>query len=398
MPKKLRIIILGNAARIPFAGMTWEAMHYLGGFHRLGHEVYYVEDAQAWPYYAPGQNRVAEACRSCAEFISRMMTWIGLPDRWAYRAFAQKGRIYGLSEAGFKRVFEQAHVLINLTGSTFLHDEHFKVPIRIFLQTDPGTGEILAAKKDPEQLKLLGAHTHFFIFAENLGAPDCGLPPGPFNYHLTRQPIVLDWFTPPGVGYGDRNGRRQGPLRFTTVGNWKQTGDDIEWNGEVYTWSKHLEFLKFIGLPKRVGQPIELALASITKKHIRLLKSHGWHVVEAYPLTTDILPYREYIWGSDGEFTVAKDQNVRLRSGWFSERSASYLAAGKPVITQDTAFGKVIPTGEGLFPFNTMDEIVAAFEAIRSDYNRHSRAARAIAEECFRAETVLQKFMDDLGA
>ncbi len=397
--KKLRLIILGAMGRIPFAGMAWEALHYIEGFRRLGHDVYYVEDTWDWPYYSPEQTKVANACQATADYIGRMMTWCGLPDHWAYRATAQKGRIYGLSESQFARVFEQADALINLTGSTILHEEHLRVPVRIYLQTDPGAGEILAAKGDRETTRMLEAHTHFFNFAENLGAADCRLPAGQFPYALTRQPIVLDWFTLPlyarsSNGNGSLAG---GCLRFTTVGNWKQTGNDIEWNGEVYTWSKHTEFLKFIELPRRIGQPIELALASASKKATRLLLAHGWRVVDAYPLTTDIRPYRDYIFGSDGEFTVAKDQNVRLRTGWFSERSASYLTAGKPVITQDTGFGRVLPTGEGLFAFNTMKDIVAAFEAIRSDYARHSRAARAIAEEYFRAEAVLGKFINDLG-
>ena len=93
---------------------------------------------------------------------------------------------------------------------------------------------------------------------------------------------------------------------------------------------------------------------------------------------------------------MARDLNVRLRSGWFSERSACYLAAGRPVITQDTGFGSILPTGEELFAFNTLDEIINAFDAIHSDYERHSRAARSIAEEYFRAENVLIKLLRDL--
>ena len=396
MRKRLRLIVLGAMGRIPFAGMAWEALHYLEGFRRLGHDAYYVEDTWNWPYYAPEHTRVADAARATANYISRVMTWCGMPDRWAYRCTAQRGRIYGLSPSQFAKLFKEADALVNLTGSTILHDEHLGVPIRIYLQTDPGAGEIAVAKGNRATIKMLRAHTHFFNFAENFGAPDCGLPPQPFDYRFTRQPIVLEWFTPPGTARG--NGRWRGALRFTTVGNWKQTGEDIEWNGETYTWSKHHEFLKFLDLPRRIGQPIELALASITKKETRMLTSYGWRVVEAYPLTTDILPYRDYIFSSDGEFTVAKDQNVRLRSGWFSERSASYLCAGRPVITQDTGFGRVIPTGEGLFAFNTMEEIVAAFEAIKTDYKRHSRAARAIAKEYFQAEKVLKTLIDDVGA
>jgi hypothetical protein len=203
-----------------------------------------------------------------------------------------------------------------------------------------------------------------------------------------RQPVLLDlWDAGP-------------PTReeFTTVCNWKQEGQ-VEFGGETYYWSKDREFLKFLDLPKRLSEPLELAMgaASLTSDVRRLLASNGWRLVDALGLTTDPWPYRDYVRASRGEFTVAKDQNVRLKSGWFSERSACYLAAGRPVITQDTGFGTVLPTGEGLFAFNTMDEILAAFDAVRSDYARHSRAAREIAQEYFRAETVLARLLKDLG-
>jgi hypothetical protein len=204
---------------------------------------------------------------------------------------------------------------------------------------------------------------------------------------------------------------------FTTVGNWRQDGRDVEYRGETYFWSKHREFLKFIDLPQRIGQPIELAMnladlgttwynpedgdvvraRGLPPDTRNLLELNGWQLVDSRAFTTDPWAYRDYLWESRGEFTVARDLNVRLRSGWFSERSACYLAAGRPVITQDTGFGRVLPTGEGLFAFNTMDEILSAFDAISSDYERQSRAARDIAEEYFKAETVLARVIDDLG-
>lgn len=390
----LQLIVLGAMGRTPFAGMAWEALHYVEGLRRLGHDVYYVEDTRDWPF-DPVRDAVTEDCTYTVQFLDRMMRWCSLPDHWAYRAASEDGRIYGMADSQFARVFADADALINVTGSTSLYAEHLQVPVRIYVQTDPGRAEINVAKGDRETIEDIQPHTHFFNFAENLGAPDCRLPHGMFPYQLTRQPIVLDWFTP-SVLFPSR-GRRGTPLRFTTVGNWKQTGYDIEWDGDTFTWSKHHEFLKFIDLPRRLEQPVELALSSVDAESERLLTTHGWRIVEALPLTTDILPYREYVFASDGEFTVAKDQNVRLRTGWFSERSASYLTAGKPVITQDTGFGNILPVGEGLFPFTTMEDIVAAFDAIKSDYVRQSRAARAIAEEYFQAEKVLGKLLADSG-
>src|SRR5262249_42443196 len=168
---------------------------------------------------------------------------------------------------------------------------------------------------------------------------------------------------------------------------------------ETYFWSKHHEFLKFIELPRRCRETLELAtgLVNLEAGERALLESWGWHLIDAHLFTLDPGAYRNYVVRSRREFTVAKDQNVRLRSGWFSERSACYLAAGRPVITQDTGFGDVLPTGVGLFAFRDMNDIIGAMEAIAADYERHSKAARRIAEEYFRAEAVLAKLLADLG-
>ena len=397
--------------RMPLAGVVWQVLHYLEGFRRLGFEVYYIEDTETWPY-DPEQNTVTSDCRYALRVIGGTLASHGFSERWAYRDVTRSGETFGLSGSEVRGLFGTADILINLTASTVLRAEHLRVPLRVYLETDPVMPQIEIAKRNPSYVDLLGAHTHHFSYGENLGAPDCGVPIERFRYFPTRQPIVLDWWTDATRANGDSV---QAPPvgGFTTIANWRQAGKDLEWNGERYTWSKHHEFLKFIDLPKRASQPIELALSQAigakTKEDslanlseedaaaVRLLTSHGWQIANAVSLSKNIATYREYILRSRGEFTVAKDQNVRLRSGWFSDRSACYLAAGRPVITQDTAFGKFLPTGEGLFAFRTMDEILTAFEAINSDYPRHSRAARAIAEAYFKAETVLAKLVTDLG-
>src|SRR6266851_636740 len=192
MSKRLRLLVLGAMGEIPFAGMAWETLHYVEGFRRLGHDVYYIEDTGAWPY-APEQDGNAEDCRHAVRYIARAMEWAGLADRWAYRAPEPDDRIYGLSQSHFAEVLEPADVLGNLGVATRLRDRHLRVPIRIYLQTDPGGEEILAAKGDPEALEMIKAHTHFFNWAENLGASDCPLPTAGFPYRTTRMPVVLAW-------------------------------------------------------------------------------------------------------------------------------------------------------------------------------------------------------------
>jgi hypothetical protein len=299
-------------------------------------------------------------------------------------------------------VLNSADVLVNLTGSTRLSEvteEYLRVPIRIHLETDPVGREIQVAKGDRDAIEQMRAHTHHFTYGENLGAPDCGVPATEFDYRPSRPPIVMDWWTQGDTGASAFGRARQSV--YTTISNWRQTGADIEWNGVEYRWSKHFEFLKFIDLPGRVSQQFELALLFKTDSEKRvtplLLQSHGWLVRDALTVSKNIVPYRDYIIGSRGEFTVAKDQNIRLRSGWFSDRSACYLAAGRPVVTQDTAFGNLLPTGLGLFSFRSLEEIVAAFEAIESDYDRHCRAARELAAEYFAVEKVLGRLTQSLG-
>jgi len=260
--------------------------------------------------------------------------------------------------------------------------------------------QIEVVRGDRKAIDLLAAHTHHFTYGENLGAPDCRVPVTQFNYLPTRQPIVLDWWTTDWRLSSDVNGRPNVRPCFTTIAKWRQPGKDIEWNGETYSWSKHVEFLKFLDLPRRSQQEFELALAWEDEKDeeaIPQLTSQGWRVIDAISLSLNIAPYREYILGSRGEFTVAKDQNIRLRSGWFSDRSACYLAAGKPVVTQDTAFGNILPIGRGLFAFRNMEDILTAIDTIESNYEGHCRAAREIEEEYFAAEKVLGSLMERVG-
>ena len=183
---------------------------------------------------------------------------------------------------------------------------------------------------------------------------------------------------------------------FTTVGNWRQR-HDVCFQGEVYHWSKHHEFMKVIDLPARTGRRFELALGRYEEEDRAMLEGHGWRVRRALDFSTDLDAYRRYLLDSRGEFTVAKDQNVRLRSGWFSERSAQYLAAGRPVITQETGFSNVLPTGEGLFGFSTPEEVVEAVDRVNSDYQRHSRGAVRLTREFFSHEVALRQMLRELG-
>jgi hypothetical protein len=369
------------------AGVAWQVLHYLEGFRRLGCDVYYVEETWAW---TPSSSETAS-------YIARLMDRYGLSDRWAYRAGPEDGHVFGLSKSRMAELFTEADALVSVSTPTMLRDEHLRIPVRIYLETDPVGPQIEIARGDQFTIEMMTAHTHHFTFGENLGAPDCDVPLGHFDYYPTRQPVVLDWWTPAANAPRSGTGPVPDSGRYTTIASWQHSGRDIEWSGDSYLWSKRQEFLKVIELPRRIRRPLELALACDDDEAKELLRTHGWRIVDPTPLSNDMLAYRDYIQGSSGEFTVAKDQYVRPRSGWFSDRSVCYLAAGKPVIMQDTGFGNILPTGRGLFPFQTIDQAIDAFEQISADYDGHSRAAREIAAEFFAAEKVLGRVLERVG-
>jgi GT2 family glycosyltransferase len=383
-----KIVVLGVMTKIPVAGVVWQTAHFLIGLERLGFDVYYVEAHARTPtMFMEREDDDAEA--RAAAFLDHVLRHFGLRGRWAYHALHDDGRCYGLSALELKRLYREAELLINLSGGTDPRPGHFETDRLVYVETDPVDIQIELHEGREDTADYLDAHCAHFTYAENYGAPDCGLPVSDrFDFRPTRQPVVFDlWRTP------DAPARSE----LTTIGSWRQPWRNLTLDGEVYYWSKDREFIKFLDLPGRTDQRFELALASYQPEDRRHLESCGWGVRDAGPLSSDFEAYRAYIAGSRGEFTVAKDQNVRLRTGWFSDRSATYLAAGRPVITQDTGFGSALPEGEGLFAFSTVDDAVAAIEALSSDYSRHARAATRIARDYFDAETVLTRLLDGVG-
>jgi hypothetical protein len=387
--RREKIVLLGMMTKMPVAGVVWQTAHYLVGLQRLGYDVYYVEAHARTPSMFMEREEDDGSGRAAA-FIDAVCRRFGFAGRWAYHALHEDGRCYGMSESALKDLYGSAALLVNLHGGTMPLPEHYETGRLVYLETDPVQLQIELYENNPETIAFLEPHCAFFTFGENYGHPDCGLPVSDrFEFRPTRQPVVMDFWDHAGTGAADA---------FTTIGNWQQPWREVVFRGQTYSWSKHHEFLKVIDLPRRVpGQPLELGLSSYSPEDAGMLKSHGWRVRHALDFSMDADAYREYIADSRGEFTVAKDQNVRLRSGWFSDRSATYLAAGRPVVTQDTAFGNVLPTGEGLFAFTTVDEAAAAIEAINSDYPRHRRAASAVARDYFAHDVVLGQLLREVG-
>lgn len=387
-----KIVVLGAAAQMPFAGVWWQVRHYLEGLRRLDHDVYYVEDSGNWPYDPVAETYTEDASGAVAK-LSGLLSDAGFADRWAFANAAREGEVWGLGAERLGRLLAETDVLINLSGVTPLSEAHMQVPVRIYLETDPVTPQLEVAGGNQHTIEFLSGHTHYFTFGERIGQPDCAVPSERFPYQPTRQPVVLEFWEPP---HWFPEAPPEG-LVFTTIANWEQNHKDVSYQGETYTWSKSAEFLKLLEVPGAAGVQVRLALAISDQAAIDLLEAHRYEVTSAAALSDDPNAYRRYIRNAAAEFTAAKDQNVRLASGWFSDRTATFLAAGKPAVVQDTGFGTQLPTGTGLLSFNSPQEAVAGLQAVAADYTRHSEAAREIAAEHFRAETVLTKLLNDAG-
>lgn len=384
-----KVVLLGMMSKMPVAGVVWQYLHYLLGFERLGYEAYYVEAHGRTPSMLMESGETADASGRAAAFIATIMRRYGLSGRWAYRALHRDGSCFGMTERRLEGLLGSAELIVNLHGGTKPLPELRATDRLVYLETDPVQLQLELAEGYAASYEFLEAHAAFFTFAENYGQDDCRLPVSErFRFETTRQPVLPDlWET----------ARPPAHDRFTTIGNWSQPWRDVSIDGSVYTWSKDQEFKKLLHLPARVGPRLELALSSFEDDDRALLEEHGWRVRSAMEFSTDLVAYREFIAASAGEFTVAKDQNVSLRTGWFSDRSATYLASGRPVITQDTGFGHALPVGEGLFAFVEEGEVVEAIARIDAEPERHRQAARDLALEFFTPEVVLGKMLAHLG-
>jgi hypothetical protein len=377
------------------------------GLLRLGHDVRYVETSSAWPYDAGRGLRVDDAGYTLA-YLARVTPRFGLGERWAYRRSWGDGAWLGPAATDAAQWLAGTDFVFNVAGATWIAQDGFRCGRLVHYGTDPVAEELRHAAGDARTVAQIAAHDDTVTYGENIGTPRSPLPPLPKLRARTRQPVLMDLWD---AGAPSRD-------VFTTVGNWRQDGQDLVFQGRPLRWSKHHEFLKFVDAPRLAGQAVELATnlsapepedtgagadkvpsaRSLDREHAGRLVAGGWRIADGPALSTDPFTYRDYIVASRAEFTVAREFNLLPRSAWFSERSACYLAAGRPVITQDTGFSDVLPTGEGLLAFTTLDEAVESLRAVAADWPRHARAARAIAHDCFRAEVVLPRLLADLGA
>ena len=387
----MRIVVTGLVATYPLGGVGWDYLAYVDGFQRLGHDVLYLEDTGAW-FYDPGAQTFSDDPAPNLRFLTAALGAVGGPETpWSVRA--PDGTQHGTAAAAVQRFCRTADLFLNLSGACWLRDEYRGARRTAYLDSDPGYTQAklwavdhgCATEDQLFSVDLIRKHDCFFTFAEHVGAPDCRVPPCGLDWHPTRQPIVMArWpFTFDAAA-----------PRFTTVMSWKTdtaapTIDGVRYGG------KDVEFLRFLSMPQHASVELEVAVAGAAPR--AELSAHGWHVVDGHARSATMQQYQRYLQASRGEWSVAKHVYVALHSGWFSTRSAAYLASGKPVVVQDTGWSAHYPSGAGLLAFTTLDEAAAALATVEGDYRRHCEAARAVAERELAAPIVLERLLGAAG-
>ena len=388
--KRKRLIVMGFMGSIPISGVIWQHIHYIVGLQRLGHDVYYIEDSARVPYNPETGEENLEFAYA-AKLLSRLGAEFGFEHRWSFCArFLPQNPTAGLSLPRIRGLYREADAILNVCGAQEFNEDLLASERVLYIESDPGLEQIRVDQRRRATIRQLRRHHALFTFGENVGAPEFAVPAHRMKWLPTRQPVVTDlWKT------GRAPSRR---ALLTTVANLSTAGKkDFTWRGQTYLWSKTPAFLRFINAPRVAGEPFEIAASGVDAKLARRFERHGWRLRSTEKLSLNPAKYRDYIRASKGEFTVAKDQYVRLNTGWFSDRSACYLAAGRPVITQHTGFTDHYGAGGGLFAFQSLDEIAEAVKTINADYAYHSRAARRLAQEVFEAENVLRSLLERAG-
>jgi hypothetical protein len=388
--KRKRIVVMGFMGSMPIAGVIWQHIHYVVGLQRLGCDVYYIEDSARLPYN-PQTFEVNNEFDYAAQVLDRLSQEFGFRNCWGFCArYLPRNPTAGLPLKRIRQLYREADAILNICGAQELNDDLLVSDRILYIESDPGVEQIKIDKRIRSTVDYLRRHRALFTFGENIGTKSFPVPTHGFKWLPTRQPVVTDlWKTDRGLPRA---------AAFTSVANWSTSGlKDITWRGKKYLWSKSREFLRFISAPKKSGEPFELATNIEDVKTQKRFVRNGWRLRCPLQMSVDYWRYRDYIHRSKGEFTVAKDQYVRLNTGWFSDRSACYLAAGRPVITQETGFTKTYGGKLGLLSFQSVDDIVDAVKMINANYDKHSRAARALVREFFEAEKVLESVLDRAG-
>jgi hypothetical protein len=379
----MRILVGSWMVRYPLGGNLSWTLQWLLGFRRLSHDVFMVEKS-GYPNscFDPSRGVMGDDCSCGARAVDGLLRRFDLDDRWCY--VDAVGEHHGLPRDRVRELLETADLFVDLgTHGAWLDDLPDRC-VTVLVDGEPGATQM---KRETRRAagEPLPEYDFYYSNGANVGTPRFTGPTAGLPWRHVFNPVVPDLFDLPPP---------PPDAPFTTVMNWRAHAP-FRYGGRAYG-QKDAEFARFVDLPRRTTVPLEVAVAG--KYPEGDLVGHGWRLRRGHEVTITYDAYRDYIGDSRGEFSVCKNVYVATNSGWFSDRSAAYLAAGRPVVLQDTEFGSVLPTGRGLFAVRTPDEAAAALDQIAGDWGRHSRWARELAAEHLDARRVLGRLVSEVGS
>ncbi len=375
------VIAAHNVAAFPEGGgHFWVYLQYVLALRQLGCDVYWLEAFRT-------KGRAEREAAALDTFRARMERY-GLSGKVilyltrSQTPMAKAPTEYlNVSRAEAEAVFEKADLLLNF---------HYAISpglLARFRRTalvdiDPG---LLQFWISSGQLRV-ARHDSYFTIGEGVGRPGGKIPDSGLSWIHVPPAVCLErWpyaFDPSSE-------------TFSTVSIW----DSSDWvvdRYETYENTKRVAFLQFVDLLQLTHQPLELALFLRTARDLaeqRDWQSRGWRIRHSRDVAATPEAYQSYIQHARGEFSCAKPSYIKLQTAWVSDRTACYLASGKPVVVQDTGPSAFLPNGEGMFRFATPEQAARAFEVINRDYEKHCRAARQIAETFFDAKQVVREVL-----
>ncbi len=379
--KGLRIVVLGYVVRGPLGGMVWSNLQFLRGLRRLGHEAYFLEHGDNYAScYDPSRNVLDTDPSYGLRFAAAAFDRIDLDGRWAYFD-TRIDQWVGPAAHRIRDVVGDADLVLNLCGVNRIHPWLLDVPARVLVDEDPAFTQVRHLN-DATAREQAATHTAFFSFGENFGRSEGRIPDDGFPWQPTRQPLVLE-------SVPVSTGKPQG--RYTTVMLWDSYPKPTRHAGIEYG-HKSKSFQPYLDLPKRANAPFEFAIGGHPPRD--LLKANGWKLKSPLAVSKDPGTYEGFIRRSKAEFSIAKHGYVVSRCGWFSERSVTYLATGRPVVVENTGFSRWMDTGRGVLTFSNREEAIAAIAEIETAYETHCRTAREIAEAYFDSDKVLPSLLE----
>jgi hypothetical protein len=372
--------VVGFIGKSPVAGMSLYNLHYICGLQELGYEVHYVE-RQNRPdeCYNPVRCVFSDDADFALDYLRKLLSQHGIPyDRFSF--IDRQDHCHGSGWKALGQALDRADFVLTLADRTWFAELE-RCPRRAFVDGDPIFTQLaMLAETAPEIVH----YDKLFSYGTRIGKTDCTVPPAGRSWIPTRPVVSTRLWNPTPISLR---------LPVTTVMNWAAWGD-VEYN--CYTYGhKNREFERFIDLPRQTSQAFALAAGGPVPRE--RLKQHGWRLVDPLEATGTIQAYQKFIAGSRADFGIAKHAYVASRCGWFSDRSTCYLAAGRPVLHQETGFSDWLPVGEGVFAFSVMDDVVEALHCLDLDYERHARAARSLAEDHFQASDVIKTMLSTAG-